>query len=58
MTFCKPSSIPLASHFILSKDQSLSIDSEINAMKKLPYANAIDSVMYLMVSTRPDLLIL
>lgn len=55
MSACKPASVPLAAHFSLSKDQSPTIDSEINEMKKIPYANAIGSVMYLMVSTRPDI---
>ena len=52
MLNAKPVSVPLAAYFVLSKDQCPSTASE---MKKVPYANAIGSVMYLMVSTRPDI---
>ncbi|XP_042027066.1 secreted RxLR effector protein 161-like [Salvia splendens] len=51
----KPVSVPLASHFVLSKDQCPQTKSDIDAMKRVPYANAIGYVMYLMVSTRPDI---
>ncbi|CAA0825304.1 Unknown protein [Striga hermonthica] len=47
--------IPLAAHFVLSKDQSPKTDSEIDLMKNVSYSNAIGFVMYLMVSTRPDI---
>ena len=52
---CKPVSQPLASHFILSKSQSPTNRSEVIKMENVPYANAIGSVMYAMISTRPDL---
>ncbi|KAL0366108.1 UNVERIFIED_CONTAM: Retrovirus-related Pol polyprotein from transposon TNT 1-94 [Sesamum radiatum] len=39
----------------LSKDQSPKSDSEKKLMEKVPYSNAIGSVMYLMVCTRPDI---
>ncbi|GAB2269654.1 hypothetical protein Dimus_038780 [Dionaea muscipula] len=51
----KPVSLPLAGHFILSKLQSPKTDSEKLKMESVPYLNAIGSVMYSMVSTRPDL---
>ncbi|GAB2274148.1 hypothetical protein Dimus_039069 [Dionaea muscipula] len=51
----KPVSMPLAGHFILSKQQSPKTDSEKIKMESVPYLNAIGSVMYSMVSTRPDL---
>ncbi|KAL2251634.1 UNVERIFIED_CONTAM: Retrovirus-related Pol polyprotein from transposon TNT 1-94 [Sesamum indicum] len=40
---------------LLSKDQCPKTDSEKEKMNKVPYSNAIGSVMYLMVSTRPDI---
>ncbi|GAB2296660.1 hypothetical protein Dimus_038434 [Dionaea muscipula] len=55
MLNCKPVHIPLAAHFILSKAQSPKNESEKIKMESVPYLNAIGSVMYAMVSTRPDL---
>ncbi|GAA0165602.1 transmembrane signal receptor [Lithospermum erythrorhizon] len=55
MSDAKSVNVPLASHFVLSKDQSLKTETEINDMKNVPYSNTIGSVMYLMVSTRPDI---
>ncbi|KAL0456583.1 UNVERIFIED_CONTAM: Retrovirus-related Pol polyprotein from transposon TNT 1-94 [Sesamum latifolium] len=55
MQNAKPTSVPLAAHFQLCKDQSPKTDSEKEKMKNVPYSNAIGSVMYLMVSTRPDI---
>ena len=52
---CKPVSVPLASHFILSKHQCPVSDSEILEMEEIPYSNAIGTVMFSMISTRPDL---
>ncbi|CAH9052299.1 unnamed protein product [Cuscuta europaea] len=55
MSSAAPVHVPLASHFVLSKNQSPKTDSEIELMKSVPYSNAIGSVMYLMVSSRPDI---
>ena len=55
MSDAKSVNVPLASHFVLSKDQSPKTETEINDMKKVPCSNAIESVMYLMVSTRSDI---
>ena len=55
MSSAGPTNVPLASHFVLSKYQSPTTDTEIDKMKKVPYSSAIGSVMYLMVSSRPDL---
>lgn len=55
MSNSKPVKIPLAAHFQLSKTQSPKTTSEISAMKNVSYSSAVGSVMYLMVSTRPDI---
>ncbi|CAM8965759.1 unnamed protein product [Rhodiola kirilowii] len=52
---CKPVQVPLAPHFILSKSQSPKSDIECAKIENVPYANAIGSVMYAMISSRPDL---
>ena len=51
----KPASVPLGAHFMLSKDLCPKSQTKVDAMKRISYANAIGSVMYLMVSTRPDI---
>ncbi|XP_047978661.1 1,8-cineole synthase, chloroplastic-like [Salvia hispanica] len=51
----KPVSVPLGSHFKLSKKESPSTKEERAEMKKVPYASAIGSIMYAMVCTRPDI---
>ena len=55
MTRAKPVSTPIAPHFKLSSSQSPQTDEENEVMKKVPYANAIGSMMYAMVCTRPDI---
>ncbi|RVW86573.1 Retrovirus-related Pol polyprotein from transposon TNT 1-94 [Vitis vinifera] len=55
MNEAKPVSTPLGSHFKLSKEQSSKTDEERDHMNKVPYALAIDSFMYAMVCTRPDI---
>jgi hypothetical protein len=55
MSDAKPVDVPLAAHFVLSKDMCPKSKSEINKMRSVPYSNAIGSVMYLMISTRPDI---
>jgi ATP-binding cassette subfamily B (MDR/TAP) protein 1 len=45
----------LASHFKLSSKQCPLSDEERNEMKKVPYASAVGSLMYVMVCTRPDI---
>ena len=51
----KPISLPLASHFKLDDTLSLVTDEENKSMAKIRYNNAIGSLMYATVSTRPDL---
>ena len=55
MSDSKCNTMPLASHFILSKAQSPKTESDRLKMETIPYANAIGFVMYSMISTRPDL---
>ncbi|KZV43515.1 hypothetical protein F511_19059 [Dorcoceras hygrometricum] len=47
--------VPLAAHFMLNKEQCPKSETDINSMRNVPYSNAIGSVMYMMVSTRPDI---
>ena len=46
---------PLASHFILSKLQFPVNDFEILEMEDIPYSNAVGTIMFSMISIRPDL---
>jgi ATP-binding cassette subfamily B (MDR/TAP) protein 1 len=48
-------STPLAAHFRLSLDLCLDLDDEIEYMSRVPYSNAVGSLMYVMVCSRPDL---
>ena len=48
-------SIPLASHFKLSKDVCPKTQEEMAYMSKVPYASAVGSLMYAMVYTSPDI---
>ncbi|KAH9790140.1 Integrase catalytic domain-containing protein [Citrus sinensis] len=51
----KSVSTPLASHFKLSAQLSPSTDAEREYMLQVPYSNAVGSLMYAMVCTRPDI---
>ncbi|KAL0302634.1 UNVERIFIED_CONTAM: Retrovirus-related Pol polyprotein from transposon TNT 1-94 [Sesamum angustifolium] len=51
----KPTSVPLAAHFQLIKEQCPKTVSDEEQMKNAPYSNAIASIMSLMVSTGPDI---
>jgi len=55
MNDVKPVSVPLASHFKLSSSLCPSTKEEKEYMSRIPYANAVGSLMYAMVSTRPDI---
>ena len=55
MNKAKLVSTPLGSHFKLSKEQSPKTEEERDHMSKVSYASAIDSLMYAMVCTRPDI---
>ena len=51
----KSISVPLAPHFKLSAKLSPKIVEEHEYMTHVPYANAVGSLMYVMVCTRPVL---
>ena len=55
MQDAKPVSTPFAAHFKLYKLLSPKNEQEIEYMKKVPYAYAIGSLMYAILSTRPDI---
>lgn len=55
MEKCKVSPTPLCPRSKLSVNQGPSDDNERARMAAMPYREAIGSLMYLMVSTRPDL---
>lgn len=45
---------PMAQHFRLSKQQTPESEKEREEMQLIPYANIVGSIMYDMISTRPD----
>ncbi|KAL1536502.1 hypothetical protein AAHA92_29144 [Salvia divinorum] len=45
---------PMALHFRLSKQQAPESEEEKEEMQLIPYANIVGSIMYVMISTRPD----
>nr|GEY29854.1 zinc finger, CCHC-type [Tanacetum cinerariifolium] len=47
--------MPLGGHFKLSLKDCPIKDCDVERMSKVPYANAVGSLMYLMVCTRPDI---
>ncbi|GJX45582.1 retrotransposon protein, putative, ty1-copia subclass [Tanacetum coccineum] len=47
--------MPLGGHFKLSFKDCPVRDCDVERMSKVPYANAVGSLMYLMVCTRPDI---
>lgn len=55
MADSKPVSMPLANHVVLNNNQCPKTESDIIKMESIPYANVVGSVMYGMISTRPNL---
>ena len=51
----KPIQTPLASHFKLNSSQCPATDEEKLEMVSVPYANAVECLMYAIVLTRPDI---
>jgi ATP-binding cassette subfamily B (MDR/TAP) protein 1 len=48
-------STPLVAHFRLSLDLCPESDNKIGYMSRVPYSNAVGSLMYAIVCSRPDL---
>ena len=46
---------PLAAHFKLSSTLCPQLDEEVDYMSRVPYSSVVDSLMYAMVCSRPDL---
>lgn len=55
MEGCKPKSTPADPHTQLSKEMSPTTDEEAEEMKKVPYREAVGSLLYLATTTRPDI---
>lgn len=55
MEYSKPVLTPLSAHFKLFKLQEPTTDADIEYIKKIPYSNAVGSVMYAMVCSRPNI---
>jgi len=55
MQNAKQVTIPLASHFKLSKEECPKTQEEMAYMSKVPYASVVGSLMYAMVCTRLDI---
>ena len=55
MKNAKPVSIPLAGHLKLSKKMCPTAREEKENMNKVPYSSVVESLMYAMVCTRPNI---
>ena len=51
----KPLSIPMDPNVAFSKNQCLTTPDDIAKMRRVPYQEAIGSLMYASVGTRPDI---
>jgi hypothetical protein len=55
LTNCNPLSTPMDPGLKLSTSMAPQNEEEIEFMKKVPYINAVGSLMYLALATRPDI---
>ena len=55
MTNCKPMDTPIAKGQYLSLEMCPKTPEERNKRARIPYASAIESLMYVMMCTRPDI---
>ena len=51
----KPITTPLAAHFRISSALCPQSDEEVDYMSRVPYSSIMGSLVYAMVSSRPDL---
>ena len=56
MDSCSPATTPLPCGLFLSAKECPSNPAEVDEMKKIPYQEALGSLMWLQVAIRPDLL--
>ena len=52
---CSPVSTPINPGARLSQEQSPKTPEDVNGMRSVPYSHAVGSLMYLAISTRPDI---
>jgi len=55
MTDCKPVGTPMTPGLQLSKEDSPKTQEEVEAMRNIPYMNAVGSLLYLATTSRPDI---
>ncbi len=55
MENCNPKSVPSDPHTHISAEMSPKTEQEIEDMKKIPYREAVGSLLYLTTTTRPDI---
>jgi len=55
MENCKAVKTPLGAHMKLKSATDKEREEEADQMKSIPYANAVGSIMYSMIGSRPDL---
>ena len=55
MSIAKPVTTPFASHFRLSAKLSPQTEDDERYMSRVPYANTVDIIMYMIVCTRSDI---
>ena len=55
MNECKPVATPIPSHYRLCAIKGELSKDEQKCMKGVPYSNAVGSLMYAMIGTRPDI---
>lgn len=55
MEECKPAKTPLAPHIKFIAATEAELEEQADQMKSIPYANAVGSIMYSMIGSRPDL---